>query len=268
MKSGSSALSLLRLAVAGRLGAFLVVPDVAAGDPADLPAGAAHHDAGLDRRAALQRFVGVGLQRHLLAAAQAFVGRDHAVGVAILDAAHQALRREAAEHHGMDGADAGAGQHGIGRLGDHRHVDGDAVALLDATGLQHIGEAADILMHLGVGDVLLLVRAVAFPDDRGLVAAGGEMAVDAIDADVERAVIEPADMHLAGKIDVLDLAVGLHPVDALALLAPETFGVGDRLLIQALILGSVDPGGLRRVGGNRKQAGVAHGRGPPFRRRS
>ena len=31
---------------------------------------------------------------------------------------------------GVNGADAGAGQHGVGRLGYHRHVDGDPVALL------------------------------------------------------------------------------------------------------------------------------------------
>ena len=28
----------------------------------------------------------------------------------------------------------------IGQLGDHRHVDRDAVALLDAEALQHVGE--------------------------------------------------------------------------------------------------------------------------------
>jgi hypothetical protein len=59
-----------------------------------------------------------------------------------------AVGREAAEDDRMDRADARAGQHRIGRLGDHRHVDGDAVALLDAVLLQHVGEAADMLVQL------------------------------------------------------------------------------------------------------------------------
>ena len=82
-------------------------------------------------------------ERNDLAAAHAFIGGDDKLGLAILDAVGEAIRRKAAEHHGMDGADARAGQHGVGGLGDHRHVDGDAVALLDAVLLQHIGEAAD-----------------------------------------------------------------------------------------------------------------------------
>src|SRR3546814_7280868 len=48
------------------------------------------------------------------------------------------VRREAAEHDGMHGADTGAGQHRIGGGRDHRQVDGDAVALLDAMGLHHV----------------------------------------------------------------------------------------------------------------------------------
>jgi hypothetical protein len=37
---------------------------------------------------------------------------------------------KAAEHHRMDGANAGAGEDREGRLGDHRHVDQDAIARL------------------------------------------------------------------------------------------------------------------------------------------
>src|SRR3546814_14001671 len=67
-------------------------------------------------------FRSVGLQRDLAAAAQALVGGDDAVGLAVLDASGQRVGREAAEHHRVDGADAWAGQHGVGLLGDHRHV--------------------------------------------------------------------------------------------------------------------------------------------------
>jgi hypothetical protein len=51
--------------------------------------------------------------------------------------------REAAEHDRMDRADARAGEHRVRRFRDHRHVDGDAIALFDAARLQDVGEAAD-----------------------------------------------------------------------------------------------------------------------------
>ena len=100
------------------------------------------------------RRVGIGLQRHLAAAAQAFIGGDDDVRLAILDAAGERIRREAAEHHRMDGADARAGEHGVGRFRNHRHVDGDAIALLDVAIAQDIGETADLVVQLFIGDVL------------------------------------------------------------------------------------------------------------------
>ena len=61
-----------------------------------------------------------------------------------------------------DGADARAGQHRDGDLGDHRQVDPDHVALLDPAGrLQRVGEALDVGEQLGVGDVALLALLAA-----------------------------------------------------------------------------------------------------------
>ena len=154
----------------------LVVPNVAHRIHVDGCAGALHHDDMIDTARLGDRRVGIGLQRHLAAAAQAFVGRDDDVRLAILDAAGERIRREAAEHHGMDGADARAGQHGVGRFRNHRQIDGDAVAFLDVAVAQDIGEAADLVVQLLIGDVLGIFRIVAFPDDGGLVAsrcAGG-----------------------------------------------------------------------------------------------
>ena len=75
----------------------------------------------------------------------------------------------------MHGAYSCAGQHGVGGFRDHRHIDRDAIAFFDAAGLKQIGEAADFLMQLGIGDVFLLGRAVALPNDRGLICARGQM---------------------------------------------------------------------------------------------
>ena len=163
----------------------------------------------------------------------------------------EAVGREAAEHHRMHGADARAGQHGVGGLGDHRQVDGDAVALLDAVGLEHVGELAHPLVQLAVGDLLVVGGVVALPDDGDLVAARLQVPVDAVGRHVERAVLVPLDRDVVGRVGgVLDLGVGLDPVDALAHLAPEPVRVLDRALVHREILLVVDVGPGRPFGGN------------------
>jgi hypothetical protein len=80
-----------------------------------------------------------------------------------------------------------------------------------------------MLVQLAIGDLLVVVGVVAFPDDGGLVAALLQVPVDAIVGDVGDAVLEPLDRDLALEVGVLDLGVGLEPVDALAVLGPELF---------------------------------------------
>ena len=84
---------------------------------------------GVDLGALVQRRVDIGLERDQLAAAHAAVGGDDEAAGAILDPAVQRLGREAAEHDAVDRADPRAGEHRHRRFGDHRHVEGDAVAL-------------------------------------------------------------------------------------------------------------------------------------------
>ena len=100
---------------------------------------------------------------------------------------------------------------------------------------------------------------VAFPDDRGLVGALGQMAVDAVVGDVQRAVLEPFDRDVARRErGVLDLVERLDPVDALGLLGPEAVRVGDRALVHLLVLGLVDEGALLPLGGNLVDLVVGH----------
>ena len=75
----------------------------------------------------------------------------------------QRVRAVSAKHDGVHGADARARQHGHHQLGDHGHVDGDAVALLDALGLKNIGKLAHILVQLAVGDLAFVFGIVALP---------------------------------------------------------------------------------------------------------
>ena len=132
----------------------VVVPDVASGQHVDGCAGAPDHDDVVDAADLVDRRIGVGLERHLAAAAQTFVGGDDDLRLAVLDPAGERFRREAAEHHGMDGADARAGEDGVSRLRNHRQVDGDAVALFDVAVAQHVGEAANLVVQFPIGDLL------------------------------------------------------------------------------------------------------------------
>src|ERR1700735_3484042 len=46
-----------------------------------------------------------------------------------------------------------AGEHGIGVFGKHRQIDRGAVAFLDVAGPQDVGELADLVVQLAIGDV-------------------------------------------------------------------------------------------------------------------
>ena len=201
-------------AVGGNLRRFLVIVEVAALVLQFRSAGSLHDDHGLDVRAARQRQIGIHLERNRLAAAQALVGGQNDRAFAIENAARQTVRREAGENHRMHRADARAGKHRIGGFRDHRQIDGDAVAFLDAVSLEHVGEAADLAMQFFIGDVAAVLRIVAFPDDGRLFGAFGQMPVDAVRRDVQRAVLEPFDeqvVRIPGH--VLHLRERLDPVD-------------------------------------------------------
>ena len=215
-------------------------------------AGALDDDHRLHTRALRQRQIGVHLERDRLSAAQAFVGGDDDCAFAIEDAAGEAVRRETREHHRMHRADARAGQHRVGRLGDHRQVDRDPIALFDAVRLQHIGEAADLAMQLLIGDVLAVFGIIAFPDDRRLLGALRQVPVDAVGRDVERAVLEPFDVEIV-RIpgDVLDPGERLDPVDALGLLRPEPFRILQRVRVHGVVFRSVDQRARLPILGNR-----------------
>ena len=88
----------------------------------------------------------------------------------VVDAVAQRLGAEAAEHDAVHRADARAGEHGDRQLGDERQVDRDAIAFLDAERLQHVRERRHLAVEIEVGQRAAIAR-LAFPDDRGLVAA-------------------------------------------------------------------------------------------------
>ena len=71
----------------------------------------------------------------------------------------------------MNRTNPGAGEHGNRGFGDHRHVQGDSIAATNAKIFQCIGKAADALMELLIGNFLVPVGVVTFPQYGDLVTA-------------------------------------------------------------------------------------------------
>ena len=143
-------------------------------------------------------------------------------GFAIGDAVGDGRGAEAAENHGMDGADASAGEHGDGQLGNHGHIDRDAIAGLHAEGMQHVGKLADAFVQFG--ESVLDGRAVfGFPHQRGFVSVFFEVAVEAVVGDVEFAADEPFGV---GRVPFQNFFGSFEPVEEFGLFTPELFGIG------------------------------------------
>ena len=170
------------------------------------------------------------------------------------------------------GADASAGEHGDRQLGDHRHVDGDAVALRDAEPLEDVGEPLHVAVQVGVGD-RAGVAGLALPVVGDLVAVAGlDVAVDGVVTDVELAADEPLG---EGQLPVADGVPLLEPVEEVGGLAgPEALVVLVGLVVQE---GAGDEARLLEVLGRRERPvlaqelldggaarHVAHARDPTF----
>ena len=113
--------------------------------------------------------------------------------------------------------------------------------------LQRIREPAHLRVQLAIAQPAHVAR-LAFENDRGLVAALGEMHVQAVVGDVQPAVGEPAVVRRAGVIE-------RHrerrlPVQLLARqVRPESDVIFRRLLSKLLHVGWLEPGMLGKFGG-------------------
>ncbi len=115
-------------------------------------------------------------------------------------------------------------------------------------------------MQFTVGDVLALAGVVAFPDDGGLIAAFGEVAVETVSGEVQGAIFIPFDGNITRcEGGVLYTGIGPHPVKDLALLAPKCIRVGYGLLVLRLVLIRVNQATFRNISGNRVFVNLAHG---------
>jgi hypothetical protein len=107
-------------------------------------------------------------------------------------------------------------------------------------------------MQLAIRDFLVDRRIVALPQDRGLIAASGEMAVDAVVRDVEPAVLEPSDASVLLEIDVLDQGREDYPVEALACSAQKPSESSTERLYISRYFASSECADLANAGGTAK----------------
>ena len=180
-----------RLALIGLPVDDVVPPVVAVRNHVDAMPGRLDDDGRLDRGRARERFVGVMLESDLLAAPVPAIGGDQDLGLAVVDPTRQRLGREPAEDDRVRRPDPGAGEHRDRQLRDHRHVDGDAVARLDAELLEGVGRLADLALEVAERQ-RSGVAWLADPVVGRLVAeAPLDVSIDAVVADVELAAGEP-----------------------------------------------------------------------------
>ena len=131
----------------------------------------------------------------------------------VVDAVRKGVRGEPAEDDVVDGADAGAGEHGHRRLQEEGHVDGHPVPLRHAQVLQAVGELAHLPVQLQVGEGAD-IAVLPLPDQRGLVPPRAlQVPVKAVVAEVELAADEPPGMR---RVPVQHLVQGLNQVSGFA----------------------------------------------------
>ena len=144
----------------------------------------------------------------------------------------------------MDSTDARASQHGDEAFGDHRHIKDHAVAALDAQILQGSGKHSHFIQKLRIGVGRLLAGQWAVINDGKLIAAAVlDMPIEAVPSRVAFGIWEPAVEPVNAPIG---LAPGLHPIQGVGGLGPETLTVGFPALIDLMICAH---GGNLPIGG-------------------
>ena len=151
--------------------------------------------------------------------------RDDRLGAGVVDPGGEFPGGEAAEHHGVHGADPRAGEHADDRLGDHRHVDDHPVPSGDPERGQRAREPRDGVAQFGVGVRRLGAGDRGVVEDGRLVSPpGGDMAVEGVVRGVELAVGEPPVQRRPGVVQ--GPGGRARPVDCLGGLQPESLPVG------------------------------------------
>ena len=144
-----------------------------------------------DRWGTAQCLIGDGLQFEECPLPVSPVGGDEYLRLGIVDAICECIGREAAKDHAMRCTKARAGEHGDRNLGHHRHIDRHSIALLYAERLQGVRRLLHLAVEIVVGDRAAIAWLTHPVERDALTAASGNVAVDTVLGDVQRAVGKP-----------------------------------------------------------------------------
>ena len=187
----------------------------------------------LDGRRVGERLVCHLLQRDDLTATIAAVGSDQEAAFRVVDSIAQRLGAEPAEDHVVHRADARAGEHRDGELGDERQVDRDAIAFADAERLEHVRERRHLAIEFEVGQ-RAAIAGLAFPDEGGLVAPRtADMAVETVDARVDASADEPFRVR---RLPVEHRIPRAGPFELRREPRPKAFRIALRLVVDPLVV--------------------------------
>ena len=213
-----------------------MIPDITFAVPGDISTCAFDYYHGTDMRTFFQRLVGIGLERRMSASAHRLISGNERLAVRVQYPVFQCFRGKAAEYDRMYCAYPGTGQHGDSGLGDHRQINGYAVAFIDTARFQNIGQAADLFVQFPICDAFVQIRFVAFPEDGNLVSAIRQVPVQTIVRNVEIRPGIPFDIRLI-KIPIRHLVPFPAPTDQFfRLLRPESILVFERTPVHIDVL--------------------------------
>jgi hypothetical protein len=232
-------------AVAARASQELLPGHVTAGPHRRLAPAAAQHYHVPDAPAVRDRLVHDRFQRHLAALAPGEVGTEHRRGPGQPQPLFQRSRAEPGEHHQVNGADPGAGQHHDDRFRAGRHVDPDPVPSADAQAPQRRRRPAHLLLQLPVGQRHPAAALVLTDQRRDIAPALLHVPVHGIPGDVGQPAGIPAEVP-AALIGPVRVPVGHRipsspPRQRRARRRPKRLRVSQRLTPHRLDLRTCDP---------------------------
>ena len=118
-------------------------------------------------------------------------------------------------------------------LDRHRHINNDAITGLDTHGFKAVGEAANLVIKLLIGDLGHLA-VVCLENDGDLLRRGLEMTIKAVVRSVQLTVVKPFKERRLGLVQ--GLGEGLAPQQVLpGKTRPETLKVALSLVAQRLV---------------------------------
>ena len=160
-------------------------------------------------------------------------GSEDELGCRIINTRRQLGRRKATKNDAMHRTQPCTGQSRNRRLGNHRHINNDAVAFRNAMRLHHTGHGLDAVEQVAIAQRGAAIAQRAVMDKSSAPPmARRDMAIDTVKTAIHLAIQEPA---IAGFIAREGLCRWACPIKAGGLALPEGLGGALPVLVNRLI---------------------------------